>query len=214
MRVKVQLIIETEDGISTDEVVLIEKSYSELAGMGLTLEDSHTILSTIQERLITEQTHAYLDAHRDCPDCGRRRRKKGSYPILFRTLFGNIRLQSERLYHCYCQQHHDQKTCSPLMDLLTEQTSPELLYMEAKWSSLAPFGFTAERLKEVLPISRTLNAATVRNHLHRVAKREEATLGEENHVYIDGCPRDWGAASSPGSSDNSGTRRRLCQKLG
>ena len=45
--------------------------------------------------------------------------------------------------------------------LLTENTSPELLYLESKWASLVSFGVTVDLLKDVLPIDRA-NASTVR----------------------------------------------------
>jgi hypothetical protein len=41
------------------------------------------------------------------------------------------------------------------------------------------------------------SAATVRNHLHQIAERTEAELGEEQGIFIDGCPRDWAALPCP-----------------
>ena len=48
---------------------------------------------------------------------------------------------------------------------LKGRTSPEMLYLETKWSSLVPFAKTADLLKEVLPVADSVNAQTVRNHL-------------------------------------------------
>ena len=45
-------------------------------------------------------------------------------------------------------------------------------------------------LKDVLPVGTTLNAETVRNHLHHVAARMEGELGEERTFFIEGSPRD------------------------
>ena len=36
-----------------------------------------------------------------------------------------------------------------------------------------------------------INAATVRNHVHTVAQRIDAELGDEQVFFIDGCERDW-----------------------
>ncbi len=51
--------------------------------------------------------------------------------MTFRTLFGNLGLQSPRLHHCPCQPH-EEKSFSPLQGLLPEHVSPELLYLEVK----------------------------------------------------------------------------------
>jgi hypothetical protein len=58
-------------------------------------------------------------------------------------------------------------------------------------------GLTANLLKEVLPIGESTNGATLRNHLHRVARRlEEDVATTPDH--LDGCPREWAALPGPG----------------
>jgi hypothetical protein len=84
-----------------------------------------------------------------------------------------------------------------LAELFTEHVSPERLYLEAKWSSLISFELAAELLKDTLPVAETANACSVRNHLHRVAKRMEAALGDEQVSFVDGCPREWAALPRP-----------------
>ena len=69
--------------------------------------------------------------------------------------------------------------------------SPERLYLETKWASLISFELAAHLLKDALPVAETVNAASVRNHLHRVAERAEAALGEERGSFIEGCPQQW-----------------------
>jgi hypothetical protein len=56
-----------------------------------------------------------------------------------RTVFGKITLQSLRLQHCDCHPH-ETKTVSPLAEVLPERTTPELLFLETKWSSLMSYG--------------------------------------------------------------------------
>jgi hypothetical protein len=46
-------------------------------------------------------------------------------------------------------------------------------------------------LKDILPLSETFNAATLRNHLVKVAEHDEDDLGEEQFMFPDGCQRDW-----------------------
>ena len=168
MQIKIQLVVLTDDDQedSLEEVVTLEKDFEHLEQLGLTLKESKNILKQIQQTVIERQTATYLKTHRQCECCGKRRKLKSYHEIVFRTLFGKIRLKSPRLYHCRCQEHRT-KAFSPFAELLTEHTAPELLYLDTKWASLISYDKTAELLKEVLPIDDKLNAATVRNHLHR-----------------------------------------------
>src|SRR3954468_6852591 len=79
----------------------------------------------------------------------------------------------------------------PLAALLTESVAPELLYMEAKWSSLVSYGMSLEALKDFLPLEVTLDVKTVRYDTLKVAKRLEAELGDEQSCFIEGSSGDW-----------------------
>ena len=72
--------------------------------------------------------------------------------------------------------------------MIGEHVAPELLYLETKWDSLVSFGVTVDLLKDVLPIGTTLNAETVRNHLHRMAQRTDTELEEEQYAFINVTP--------------------------
>jgi hypothetical protein len=135
--------------------------------------------------VVEAQAAAYVNWHRCCSAC--RLRGKGQYPIVFRTVFGNVPLASPRFYRCRCHPA-DSQTFSPLTELFTEHTAPELLYLETRWASLIPFGLTAALLKDVLPVAGTTNPETVRQHLHRVADRHEADLGGEPVSLVDSGP--------------------------
>ena len=41
--------------------------------------------------------------------------------------------------------------------------APELLYMEAKWSSLVSYGLSLDALQDFLPLDRSLDVKTVRS---------------------------------------------------
>jgi hypothetical protein len=114
----------------------------------------------------------------------------------FRTPFGTVEVASPRFHRCGCQPANS-KTFSPLTRLFTEHTAPELLYLETKWASLVAYDVTVNLLKDVLPIGDTVNAETVRNHLHKMAARAEAELGEERACFIDGCPATWKTLPHP-----------------
>lgn len=197
MRLKIQLtIVNPEDGKEvTEEITILQKQSNHVEDIGLTLQESKMILKALQGKIVHYQTEEFIQTHRVCEQCKKARRKKGSYPIVFRTLFGDIPVASPRLYSCRCEQQ--QRTFSPLTELLTGHTSPERLYLETKWAALLPFSTTVELLKDVLPMNDKLNAASVRNHLIKVAEREEAELGEEQMMFIQGCQRDWDALPRP-----------------
>src|SRR5262249_42168003 len=94
------------------------------------------------------------------------------------------------------------KTASfrPLAALLTESVAPELLYMEAKWSSLVSYGMSLDALQDFLPLDLTLDVKTVRYDTLKVAKRLEAELGEEQAGFIEGDPSDWDLLPLPDGS--------------
>jgi hypothetical protein len=131
-----------------------------------------------------------------CQACGALLCTKGHHALTFRTLFGTVRLTSPRLCHCPCTPH-ETATCSPLTELFSEHTAPELLFMETKWASLVSYGLTVQALTDFLPIDETLSVSTVRTNALAVAQRCEAELGDEQMSFIEGGPRDWGHLPIP-----------------
>jgi hypothetical protein len=95
-------------------------------------------------------------------------------------------------------QQRGDRSFSPLAELLTERTAPELAYLENKFAAMISYGLTAKLLAEVLPTGGDINVAGVYRNLQRVAERMEAELGEEKWQFIDGCQRDWDALPPPG----------------
>src|SRR3954470_9936709 len=177
VHVHLQLRIVGDDGtVFTDsEILHLEKSDHQFETLGLSIGDSKSLQKCLQQHIVTAQAAAFVSRHRCCPACDRQLCRKTKYPIVFRTVFGNVTLSSPRFYRCGCQPA-DSQTFSPLTELLTEHTAPELLYLETRWGSLISFGLTAALLKDVLPVADTINPETVRCHLHKVADRHEADL--------------------------------------
>jgi hypothetical protein len=201
MRVKLQLVMCHDDGHeeTITDVITLNKNNKRIEHLGLTLSEAKQLLSTTQHHLLRQQVDAFLDTCSDCPDCGTPLKLKSRSSRSFRTLFGTFKFSSPRLAHCSCKRR---KTASfrPLSALLTESVSPELLYMEAKWSSLASYGMSLNALKDFLPLDRTLDVKTVRYDTLKVAKRLEAELGDEQLSFIDGDPSDWLLLPQPDGS--------------
>ena len=198
MRIEIKLQITDDDGTSLaeDDVLVLEKGHHHVEEVGLSLAEAKDLLARLQERVVSAQASCFVTEHRHCSSCRRRLRKKGSYDTTFRTPFGDVRVSSPRLYRCRCTPANS-KTFSPLSMLLISHVAPEMLYLETKWASLVAYGMSVDLLRDVLPVGATLNAETVRNHLHRVASRTEAELGDERVLFIDGHRSTWRALPHP-----------------
>ena len=101
--------------------------------------------------MVTYQTTGYVTQQIPCPKCGKIQSRKGKHQIVLRTLFGKLRLDSPRFYHCGCCSKNEYRSFSPLAELLTDRMAPELAYLESKFAALISYGLTAELLAEVLP---------------------------------------------------------------
>ena len=174
-----------------------EKGADRLEAVGLSLAEGKAMLAAVQRRIVELQAAARAATRRCCAACGKRLRAKGSYPIVFRSLFGDVRLASPRFHRCRCREQAGALTVSPLKELFSDHTAPERLYLEARWASLVPYAAAAGLLADVLPIGATVNASTVRAHVLRVAERAESELGEERSCFIEGCPADWAELPPP-----------------
>ena len=198
MRFEIQLRVVTDDGevVEDQEALTLEKTDTRLEAIGLSLAEGKALLRCLQQRIVTAQAGSFVDRCRRCPDCGRPLRSKGCCSVLFRSAFGDVPVASPRFHRCACGTTNS-KTFSPLTQLMTGHTAPELLYLETKWASLVAYGLTTELLKDVLPIGATANPETIRRHLHRVAARSEAELGDERSSFVDGCPSLWNELPHP-----------------
>lgn len=199
MRFRVLIEITTDDGNAgpLQEVSAFDKQTERPEDLGLSIAEGKVLMAAVQQRVADVQVASWVDRHRCCEACGGRRHSKGNYPVVFMTLYGDVRLSSPRLHRCPCQPTDGPATVSPLRALIPNHVAPERLYLEARWSSLAPYAAAAGLLADILPIASGANAKTLREHTLRVAERAEAELGEEQNCFIDGCPAEWAALPIP-----------------
>ena len=95
MKVKVQVVTLTDDGEeSLREVACVERDELTPASLGLSIADSKAILQGMQEVVVEWQMRAYLDSQRHCPQCGKLRHSKGVHHTVFRTVFGDLPVQT------------------------------------------------------------------------------------------------------------------------
>ena len=175
MAIQVVLVDEAADRRDVHEIIRIDRGRLCPEALGLSLAEAKEITGGIQQVLAGVQVAEWQADQRACPDCGRRRSLKGHHPIVFRTPFGTLRFDSERVRVCPCAKRPT-VSMSPLAELLSERVSPEMLYLETKFASLVSYGLTVRLMDEVLPLDRPIGAERVRRHLFRVAEAHEAEL--------------------------------------
>jgi len=134
MRVKILLQITTDDGVRGDveEIASLDKNVERAEHIGLSLVESKALLAAAQQRIVEAQTKSWTEGRRRCEVCCRTRRRKGSYPIVFHTLFGDVRLASPRFRRCPCREGKGSATGSPLVELIPCHVAPERLYLETR----------------------------------------------------------------------------------
>ena len=75
----------------------------------------------------------------------------------------------------------------PDFDFDDDRTTPELLFIETKWACLIPFEKTANLLKDLLPVSETLNGTTIQNNLYDLVMTQEKEIGGNSLCLIVGA---------------------------
>ena len=199
MKVRLHLSIESDAGHIEEikEVIILERKTTLTPDrLGLSLAESKHVLQELQQILVAHQTATYVADQQRCPDCGAERKRKGTHTLVYRTLFGKLKIASPRFYSCPCRKR-ETRSSSPLADVLKERSAPELVYLESKFAALMSYGLTVEVLAEVLPFTRERSVATVHRNLQRVAERAEQELGEEKGSFLEHCQRDLDALPPP-----------------
>lgn len=197
MKFKIQIILDDEQSkTQVEDIIRLDKNInSQGYCAGLSLQESKQILKVLQQKIVLFEAQTYTNLHRACPCCCQQRRIKDCRYIQYKTLFGTVVIPNLRLYSCKCSNDRI-KTFSILQSWLPEHTSPELQYIETKWASYMAYEKTAKLLQDVLPVSASHNGVTVRNHLCKIAKRQESEL-EGKPMCVSGCANDWAKLPKP-----------------
>lgn len=185
MNIEISVTITDPDGAAHDHVVAaFDKGFETSAEIGLSIAESKALLLKLQQEIVGAQTRAYCARRAVCQTSGKKLRTKGHRQIRYRTVFGDILVDSPRFYCCPCTEG-GARTFSPLTELLPDRVAPEMLWLETKWASLISFGATADLLKDVLPVGEGLSPETLRRHLTRVATQMETDLGVEQSSFVE-----------------------------
>lgn len=170
MKYKVKLSLITDDGneIETEEIFEFKKENERIEHIGLSLKESKSILSSIQNKLVKSQVNQVILKTLNCQHCQKIRKVKSYRKVKYRTLFGDVEFKRPRYLHCHCESN-SKKNISPLSEFFEDYVSPEFYYMESKGASLLSYGVTLDLLKDCFPISDKLNIETIRQHTYKVA---------------------------------------------
>ena len=193
MHVAVRVVMIDDDGVERDvhEIARLARDRLSPETLGLSLSEAKAITGGIQQVVSRSQVETWQAAQRTCPECGLRRGLKGRHAIVFRTVFGVLRLAGERLRSCPCNPG-PAGSVSPLSRLFPERSSPELQFVETKFASLISYGLTVKLMSELLPLDKSVGAEQVRRALFRVAETHESDLAEK----LAGSSADAGAPAA------------------
>jgi hypothetical protein len=106
MKFKLQLVTELECGESKTvaDIFTIERGELCAENLGLKLDEAKQILEVIQRTIVQKQVENFEKTQKQCLQCSSFKKSKGFYPLTFRSLFGNVRLDCQRLFHCACSE--------------------------------------------------------------------------------------------------------------
>lgn len=194
MKMTIQVVIEQQNQIITETITSLDRQELSPETLGLNLGEAKQITAGIQQVMTRYQIDEYSIGQRTCKDCKKKLLNKGYHTLKYRTLFGKMSLKSPRLLSCDCH-NHKQESFSPLTELLSERTSPELMYLESKWASLMSYGMTSNLLSELLPLK--VHHSSIQQNAKNISANLEQELGEERYMYIEGCLRDWQELPKP-----------------
>jgi hypothetical protein len=194
--VRVELVTDWGDA-STVEVGQIERPSQSLEPetVGLSLEDGKRLLHSLQQAVIPAQTEEICALRRVCQGCHRWTEVKDYRKRKVDTVFGTVTFRSPRIISCHCEPPFFLATpLCPLLPIIPERATPELLTLQAKLSAQMPYRQVVGTMREFLPVSDKFNHVTIRNRALRVGARidkvgQSATampLAGECTIAIDG----------------------------
>ncbi len=197
MKISVQVIVDHENGDPTiiKSITTFKREDLTFDTLGLTIEESKLLLKNVQSEFITQQVEQYICNNKACNKCNKIRGIKGHTEIVYRTLYGKTKISNPRLYTCPCSKGNKKKSFSLLSNVLSERISPELQYLQTKWSSLVSYGVTSNILEDVLPMH--ANISSVFYTTHKIAKQLDAKIDEEKPCFISGCENEWNKLPLP-----------------
>ncbi len=181
MRITIELVIHGEDSQQPEQrknVLELERSTQTpaSAGLGLTLKESKTLLKHVQQNVVAEQAACYVAQASTCPSCGCHYTVKENRNLIYRTLFGKLKLNNPRFYTaCQCDgQRLAGKSFSPLANRLKERSHPDLIWVETQLAAWLSFRHAAIILQSMLPLEDAIAVSSIKAKTQTIGQRLEA----------------------------------------
>lgn len=189
----------------TDLATVAVRPCQAAADVGLQLADGKQLLSRLQELVVGEQLRRHCEEKGSCPVCHRRRSLKEHRRRQFYTVFGKLNVPAPRFDAC--RGCGEQRTVSPVSDLLPERVSSELRDLQVKLAAAVPYRRASAILRQILPDTAGLNHATTRNRTLAVGKRIEQEICDEiDHPQAIAVPAQQMVVGIDGAFVKAGTR--------
>ena len=83
-------------------LAVLDRMDDDLEQLGLTLEEGRELLAAAQSALVSSQAEQWLATEDHCRRCCTPLYHKDSRWVVFRTVFGKVRLHSPRFWSCTC----------------------------------------------------------------------------------------------------------------
>ena len=76
--------------VGAAEVAVFEKQTERPEDLGLSIAEGKALTAAIQQHVVDAQVATWAERRRRCEACGARRHSKGSHPVIFMTLYGDV----------------------------------------------------------------------------------------------------------------------------
>jgi hypothetical protein len=162
-------------------LAVLDRMDDDLEQLGLTLEEGRELLAAAQSALVSSQAEQWLATEDYCRRCCTPLYHKDSRWVVFRTVFGKVRLQSPRFWSCTCDRSRGTRrhTFSPLSEGLSRRVTPELEYLQLKWAAHMPYAAATALLKEVLPLQECVSATGAKTRIRVAGAELDAQIERE-----------------------------------
>ncbi|MGH9404028.1 MAG: hypothetical protein ACRD2P_18250 [Terriglobia bacterium] len=99
MKIEIHITIKSDDGQiqEQEQIACLERGMLTPEELGMNLAEAKELTHSVQETMVRHQTAEFVKQQSTCPHCGKKRALKGHHEIVYRTLFGKLKVESPRL---------------------------------------------------------------------------------------------------------------------
>ncbi len=162
-------------------LAVIDRRDDDLEQLGLSLAEGRELLGAVQSVMVSSQASIWVATQDYCHHCHTPLRRKDTRPVVMRTVFGNVSVDSPRFWTCDCDRtpNRETRTIGPLSQALPERVTPELAYLQTKWAAHLPHEAATRLLKGVLPLQKSFSASGTRHRMRTADKAIAQGIEEE-----------------------------------